>query len=118
MPTWDKKKPEDRPPEKGVARAAAEGASREELMREAMRVLSKDSDADRLGVWLEAQPAQKEETLFPPSFRGMIWEKGVEATPTEWARLSPEFPLPQELLPERAWNTIWGDRRHVPCLAP
>jgi signal transduction histidine kinase/ActR/RegA family two-component response regulator len=97
MPTWDKKKPEDRPPEKGVARAAAEGASHEELMREAMRVLSKDSNADRLGVWFEPQPAQKEETSFPPSFRGMIWERGVEATPAEWARLSPEFPLPQEL---------------------
>jgi len=60
MPIWGKKKPEERPPEKGVARAAAEGASREGLMREAMRILSKDSDAaDRLGVWLEPQPAQK-----------------------------------------------------------
>jgi len=72
MPIWGKKKPEDSPPEKGVARAAAEGASREELMREAMRVLSKHSDADRLGVWLEPQLGQKEETSFPPSFRGMI----------------------------------------------
>lgn len=97
MPIWGKKKSENGPPEKGVARAAAEGASREELMREAMRVLSKDSDADRLGVWLEPQPAQKEESSVPLSFQGMIWEKGVEATPAEWARLSPEFPLPQEL---------------------
>jgi hypothetical protein len=37
MPIWGKKKQEDRAPGKGVARAAAEGASREELMREAMR---------------------------------------------------------------------------------
>ncbi len=118
MPIWGKKKPEDRPPEKGVARAAAEGASREELMREAMRVLSKDSDADRLGVWLEPQLGQKEETSFPPSFRGMIWERGVEATPAEWARLSPEFPLPQELFTGKSVEQDPGGPPARPMLGP
>jgi signal transduction histidine kinase/FixJ family two-component response regulator len=118
MPIWGKKKPEDRPPEKGVVRAAAEGASREELMREAMRVLSKDSDADRLGVWLEPQPAQKEETSFPSSFRGMIWERGVEATPAEWARLSPEFPLPQELFTGKSVEQNLGGPPARPMLGP
>jgi signal transduction histidine kinase/CheY-like chemotaxis protein len=97
MQIWGKKKQEDRPPEKGVPRAAVEGASRQELVREAIRILSKESDADRLGVWIEPQPVQKEETSFPLSFRGMVWERGVEVTPSEWARLSPEFPLLQEL---------------------
>ncbi|HEV3375448.1 MAG TPA: ATP-binding protein [Candidatus Acidoferrum sp.] len=97
MPIWGKKKQEDRGPEKGVARAAAEGASREELVWEALRRLSLETSADRFGVWIEPQPAQREENSFPLSFRGAIWEKGVEATPAEWARLSPEFPLPQEL---------------------
>jgi hypothetical protein len=96
MQIWGKKKQEDRPPE-GVAQAAVEGASRQELVREAIRILSKESDADRLGVWIEQQPEQKEETSFPLSFRGIVWERGVEVTPSEWARLSPEFPLPQEL---------------------
>src|SRR5260370_17108558 len=117
MPIWGKKKPEDRPAEKGVARAAAEGASREELMREAMRVLSKHSDADRLGVWLEPQLGQKEETSFPSSFRGMIWERGVEATPAEWARLSQEFPLPQELFTGKSVEQDPGGppARPMPC---
>lgn len=118
MPIWGKKKPEDRPPEKGVARAATEGASREELMREAMRILSKDSDADRLGVWLESQPAQKEETSFPLSFRGMIWERGVEATPAEWARLSPEFPLPQELFTGKSVEQDLNGPPERPMLGP
>jgi hypothetical protein len=73
MPNGGKKKQEDRPPKKGVARAAVEGASRQELVREAIRILSKESDADRLGVWIEPQPAQKEETSFPLSFRGIVW---------------------------------------------
>jgi signal transduction histidine kinase/CheY-like chemotaxis protein len=80
-----------------VARAAAEGASREELVQEALHTLSLETSADRYGVWIEPQRAQREETPFPLTFRGMIWEKGVEMTPAEWARLSPEFPLPQEL---------------------
>ncbi len=118
MPIWGKKKPEDSPPEKGVARAAAEGASREELMREAMRVLSKHSDADRLGVWLEPQLGQKEETSFPPSFRGMIWERGVEATPAEWARLSQEFPLPRELFTGKSVEQDPGGPPARPMLGP
>jgi len=118
MPIWGKKKQKDRPPEKGVARAAAEGASREELLREAMRILSKDSDADRLGVWLETEPSQKEETSFPLSFRGMIWEKGVEATPAEWARLSPEFPLPQELFAGKSVEHDLGKPSARPMLGP
>jgi len=112
MPIWGKKKQEEQAPEKGVARAAAEGASRQELVQEAMRILSKDSDADRLGVWLDPESAQKEETSFPLSFRGMIWEKGVEATPAEWARLSPEFPLPQELF---AGKSVEQDLEKTPA---
>jgi hypothetical protein len=118
MSIWGKKKQEDRAPEKGVARAAVEGASREELMREAMRILSKDSDADRLGVWLEPQPAQKEEAAFPLTFRGMIWERGVEATPAEWARLSPEFPLPQELFTGKSVEQDLEEPPSRPMLGP
>jgi signal transduction histidine kinase/ActR/RegA family two-component response regulator len=118
MPIWGKRKQEDRAPETGVARAAAEGSSREELVRKAMRILSKDSDADRLGVWLEPEPAQKEETSFPLSFRGIIWEKGVEATPAEWARLSPEFPLPQELFAGKSVEHDLGKPSARPMLGP
>ena len=119
MPIWGKKrKQEDRAPETGVARAAAEGSSREELVRKAMRILSKDSDADRLGVWLEPEPTHKEETSFPLSFRGIIWEKDVEATPAEWARLSPEFPLPQELFAGKSIEHDLGRPPARPMLGP
>jgi CheY-like chemotaxis protein len=118
MQIWGKKKQGDRPPEKGVARAAAEGASRQELVREAIRILSKKSDADRLGVWIEPQPAQKEETSFPLSFRGMVWEKGVEVTPSEWARLSPEFPLPQELFAGKSVEQDLDGSPARPMLGP
>jgi signal transduction histidine kinase/CheY-like chemotaxis protein len=59
--------------------------------------LSKESDADRLGVWIEPRPGPEEKVAFPPSFVGMVWERGREVTPSEWAKLSPEFVLPQEL---------------------
>jgi signal transduction histidine kinase/CheY-like chemotaxis protein len=97
MSILGKKKQEDKAPDKGVARAAVGGASREELVREALHRMSLETSADRFGVWIEPQPAHREDSSFPLSFRGAIWEKGVEATPAEWARLSPEFPLPEEL---------------------
>jgi signal transduction histidine kinase/FixJ family two-component response regulator len=118
MQIWGKKKQGDRPPEKGVARAAIEGASRQELVREAIRMLSKESDADRLGVWIEPQSAQMEETSFPLSFRGKVWEKGVEATPSEWARLSPEFPLPQELFAGKSVEQDLDGSPARPMLGP
>src|SRR5579863_1595120 len=98
MHLWRSRKADVEFHPKGVARAVVEGASREELAGEAIQLLRERSDADRIGVWLEPQAQDKEECERALGFRGVIWEKGVEATPPEWRRLSPEFPLPQELL--------------------
>ena len=98
MHLWRSRKEDVEFHRKGVARAVVEGASKEELAGEAIQLLRERSDADRIGVWLEPQAQDKEEYERAVSFRGVIWEKGVEATPPEWRRLSPEFPLPQELL--------------------
>ena len=83
---------------RGIARLAGAGASREELLAEAIRHLSRDALADRFGVWLEQPPATIADLRGPPSLRGRIWEPGGRATPVEWERLSLEAPLPQDLL--------------------
>ena len=93
-----RKKEEEVAGKRGVARAAVEGASREELMREALHTLAKDSRADRIGVWLEPSPATAADLHGPTCLRGLIWEPGAQSTPAEWERLSLEAPLPQDLL--------------------
>lgn len=55
---------------RGVARAAIECASQEELSREAIQVLRQGSEADRIGVWLESQSRRVEEDEHALSFRG------------------------------------------------
>jgi len=81
---------------RGVARAAVEGASREELIREVLHQLSPGEHAERFGVWLEC--ARTSEPDGPASFRGSVQDRAGEETPAEWGRLSPEATLPQELL--------------------
>jgi len=81
---------------RGVARAAVEGASREELIREVLHQLSPGEHAERFGVWLEC--AHLAETDGPASFRGSVQDRAGDVTPAEWGRLSPEATLPQELL--------------------
>ncbi len=83
---------------RGVARLGGAGASREELLAETIRHLSKDALADRFGVWLEQPPATLADLRGPSSLRGRIWEPGGRATPVEWERLSLEAPLPPDLL--------------------
>ncbi|HXN50394.1 MAG TPA: ATP-binding protein [Candidatus Acidoferrum sp.] len=74
-----------------VARAAVDGKARHDLVKEAVRTLLTSGQADRFGVWVES-------TDDVSSFRGIVAEKEGGATPAEWSRLSPEPPLPAELL--------------------
>ncbi len=67
-------------------------------MREAIRTLSRDSGADRIGVWLEQDSPAGAEAHGAAWLRGLIWEAQGEGTPEEWEKLSLEPPLPQELL--------------------
>ena len=83
---------------RGVARAALDGASREELVREAQKSLAKEGRTGRIGVWLEPDPDASPQKEAPAGFRGVVLDRGSDETPQEWATLSVEPPLPEELL--------------------
>jgi hypothetical protein len=97
MMIW-KKKREEKTSESSVARAALAGASHEELVREALKTLTADESADRIGVWLvpDSNPGRIHE--FSPVFSGLVWDHAVKECPREWMHLSLEPPLPEELL--------------------
>ena len=97
MWAWRKKKEEERS-WRGTARAALEGSPREELMREAIHTLARESRADRIGVWLEQDLPFGPDPLAPACLRGLVWEAHADETPEEWEKLSLEPPLPRELL--------------------
>src|SRR5712664_4478698 len=83
---------------RGVARAAVSGASRKELLKEALRVLGKVGSADRIGVWIEAEPGQSLQSDAPGQFQGLVWDRENGEMPAEWANLSVEPPLPEKSL--------------------
>jgi len=96
MKVWGRRT-EKEPPLLGVSRAALLGASREELLREAVKKLVGLGGADRIGVWLEtdAHSAPPEETSGV--LHGLVWDAESSQTPLEWAQLSLEAPFPEEL---------------------
>ena len=81
-----------------VARAALAGKSRRELLKEAIKTLLSDAHADRVGIWVECTEEAQWSGGPVHSFRGIVAEKEGDATPLEWSRLSPQSPLPSELL--------------------
>jgi signal transduction histidine kinase/CheY-like chemotaxis protein len=83
---------------RGVARAAIAGASREELLKEALRALGREENADRIGVWVEAEPSLSLQIEGPGRFQGLVWDRENGEMPAEWAHLSVEPPLPEESL--------------------
>ena len=83
---------------RGVVRAALDGASRRELLREALKALSQQGSTGRFGVWLEADSNASPQHENAAGFHGMVWDRGNLETPQEWALLSLEPPLPDELL--------------------
>jgi signal transduction histidine kinase/CheY-like chemotaxis protein len=82
----------------GVARAALQGRVGQGLLKEAIRTLLASGQADRVAVWVEITDYDIADSSQPRSFRGIVAEKDGEATPAEWSRLSPQPPLPAELL--------------------
>ncbi len=82
----------------GVARAAVAGASRDELLKEALRALGREGNADRIGVWVEAEPSLNLQNEVPGRFQGLVWDRENGEMPAEWAHLSVEPPLPEDLL--------------------
>jgi signal transduction histidine kinase/CheY-like chemotaxis protein len=96
----------------GVARAAVAGASREELLKEALKALGREENADRLGVWVEAEPNLSLQTEGPGRFQGLVWDRENGEMPAEWAHLSVEPPLPEESL--FAGKSVEQDLEAVP----
>ena len=81
---------------RGVARAANAGAPREEWVREAIHGIAVADEADRIGVWLEAEPLS--DAAARGQFRGLVWDRHASETPAQWRQLCPEAPLPREVL--------------------
>jgi signal transduction histidine kinase/FixJ family two-component response regulator len=86
------------PSGRGVVRAALDGASRPELLQEALKALSQQESTGRFGIWLEAHSNASPKHENAAGFHGMVWDRGNLETPQEWALLSLEPPIPDELL--------------------
>jgi signal transduction histidine kinase/FixJ family two-component response regulator len=97
MKIW-RKKTEKESSGPSVARAALDGASRKELLQEALKALSQQGPTGRIGVWLESDADASPQNENISGFHGMVWDRGNFETPHEWAHLSVEPPLPEELL--------------------
>ncbi len=97
MRAWRKQRI-DGPAGNGVARAAAAGVTKHELVNEAVAFLLANTQADRIGVWIELNDAVATDARRPGGFRGLVADRNGEETLAEWERLSPEAPLPAELL--------------------
>jgi signal transduction histidine kinase/CheY-like chemotaxis protein len=97
MRVWGKKT-EKEASARGVARAAVAGASRDELLHAALAALVRAGNADRIGVWLEADANPRRPAEAVAGFRGLVSDRENGEMPMEWAHLSVEAPLPEEEL--------------------
>ncbi|HZC65934.1 MAG TPA: hypothetical protein VE545_05130, partial [Candidatus Dormibacteraeota bacterium] len=118
MKFWERKR-DTKEAGRGVAQAALDGASRVEIVSEALRELQADG-ADRVGIWLASE---SESGLDAPAtlgvagqsteqktggtalvrssgcvWRGVVWDREGESTPVEWQQLSGEALLPSEVV--------------------
>jgi signal transduction histidine kinase/CheY-like chemotaxis protein len=100
---------------RGVARAAVAGIARHELIQEAVHFLVANAKADRIGVWMESMDSERVPGRGFAEFRGIVADRDGEATPPEWERLSPEAPLPVELLNagKSVEQDLGGARDHI-----
>ncbi len=111
MRVWGKKTETQVPP-RGVARVAAAGASREELLREVLNGLIASGNVDRLGVWVAGDTEPSRPGVAPGILQGLVWDREIVETPKEWSRLSVEALLLEDVL--RAGKTVEQDLRDVP----
>jgi signal transduction histidine kinase/FixJ family two-component response regulator len=86
---------------RGVARTAARRIARRDLIQEAVQSLLVTTKADRIGAWMESVDAERLPGCAFAGFRGIVADRDGETTPSEWERLSPEAPLPLDLLKSR-----------------
>src|SRR5437899_11838234 len=105
------KKTETQVPRRGVARVAAAGASREELLREVLDVLLASGNVDRLGVWVAGDTEPSRPGVAPGILQGLVWDREIVETPKEWSRLSVEALLLEDVL--RGGKSVEQDVRAV-----
>jgi signal transduction histidine kinase/ActR/RegA family two-component response regulator len=96
MRFWGKKQTQLDLAHQGVAAAAAAGEPRDQWIRSAVREIAASTEAERIGVWLEAEPLPQTSTHM--RFRGIVWDRAVADAPLEWSQLSTEAPLPPAVL--------------------
>ena len=96
MKVW-RRRTNRQPPLHGVSRAALAGATREKLLREAVKELADLGAAERIGVWLEPEANSEPPDASPGIFHGFVWDAENSQTPLGWTQLSLEAPLPREL---------------------
>ncbi|MGA2420074.1 MAG: hypothetical protein ABSG69_08325, partial [Candidatus Acidiferrum sp.] len=106
MKPW-RKKLEAPAANRGVARAALDGATRLEIAAEALRELRAEESADRIAIWLANDAAEHpastmssaattsgethpSNTPVEAPWRGVVWDRESESTPAEWEHLSSE----------------------------
>src|SRR5258705_10333079 len=82
----------------GVARAALAGKGQHDLLSEAVQTLLATGEAERFGAWGEFADDAPGDPARITNFRGILADTENDPTPGEWARVSPEPPLPQPLL--------------------
>jgi signal transduction histidine kinase/ActR/RegA family two-component response regulator len=81
-----------------VTPTAARRIARRGLIQEAVQYLLATSKADRIGVWMESVDAERLFGCAFAGFRGIVADRNGETAPSEWEKLSPEAPLPLDLL--------------------
>ena len=111
MKVWTKKA-EKESSARAVSRAALDGASRRELLHEALSALSRQEPAARIGVWLDADESASSQPENIAGLHGMVWDRKNRQSPQVWIHLSVEPPLPDELL--LRGNTVEQDLEAFP----
>lgn len=98
MKVWCQKSQEE-PNRFSVSSAALAGAPRQQLVREGLKTLLQDADADRVGIWVERAEKNASAAEFAGTFYGLVWDRAAgEDCPPEWKVLSLEPPLPAQPL--------------------
>jgi signal transduction histidine kinase/ActR/RegA family two-component response regulator len=106
MRVWGKL-PSQETQRKGVSRAALAGATRQQLMQEALHTVLSGSLIDRAGVWMESSDPVSLEAESTADFHGLVADRHGLTIPAEWARWSREAPIFRELL--KSGKTIERD---------
>ena len=85
---------------RGVTQTDVTRIARHELIQQAVQFLLASAKVDRIGIWMESEGRRRLPGSGFAVFHGIVADRDGETTPPEWESLSPEAPLPLELLNE------------------